>query len=173
MPRPCPLLCSIPRVRAFKWGTVWHSTSRGIKTTRSLSLKIPKSLLLLSKVESLNLKVVAVLMPLEIKRHTVPHLKALTRSIEHWGRHGHSSTFKLHYNVLKSTILLHKSAKRRFHVTVAVYNKKKFSHFHNWIMMKVQICNKRQTKHFTFKNQYWFAVQNPLEDILNSCSLMW
>ena len=118
--RPWALQCSIPRVRAFRWGTLWHSTSRGIKTTRSLSLKIPKSLLLLSKVESLNLKVVAVLMPLEIKRHTVPHLKALTRSIDHWGWHGHSSTFKLHYNVLKSTILLHKSAKRRLHVTVAV-----------------------------------------------------
>ena len=116
---PWALQYSIPRVRAFRWGTLWHSTSRGIKTTRSLSLKIPKSLLLLSKVESLNLKVVAVLMPLEIKRHTVPHLKALTRSIDHWGRHGHSSTFKLHYTVLKSTILLHKSAKWRFHVTVA------------------------------------------------------
>ena len=34
--RSCPLLCSIPRVRAFKWGTVWHSTSRGNRTTRCL-----------------------------------------------------------------------------------------------------------------------------------------
>ena len=117
---PWPLQSSIPHVRAFRWGTLWHFTSGSIKTTKSLSLKIPKSLLLSNKVESLNLKVVAVLMPLEIKRHTVPHLKALTRSIDHWGRHGHSSTFKLHYTVLKSTILLHKSAKRRFHVTVAV-----------------------------------------------------
>ena len=39
--------------------------------------------LLLSKVESPNLQVVAVLMPLEIKRHTVPHLKALTCGIDH------------------------------------------------------------------------------------------
>ena len=116
----CQLLCSIPLVRAFKWGAVWHSTSRGIRTASILIQKFPKCLLLLSKVESPNLQVVAVLMPLEIKRHTVPHLKALTRSIDHWGRHGHSSTFKLHYTVLKSTILLHKSAKRRFHVTVAV-----------------------------------------------------
>ena len=45
--------------------------------------KFKNRLLLLSKVESLNLKVVAVLMPFEIKRHTVPHLKALTRSIDH------------------------------------------------------------------------------------------
>ena len=34
---PWPLLCSTPHVRAFKLGTVWHFTSRGIRTTRSLS----------------------------------------------------------------------------------------------------------------------------------------
>ena len=107
---------------SFQMRYVMTFYSKSIKNTKSLSFKIPKSLLLLSKVESLNLKVVAVLMPLEIKRHTVPHLKALTRSIDHWGRHGHSSTFKLHYTVLKSTILLHKSAKWRFHVTVAVWS---------------------------------------------------
>ena len=33
---PCPLHCSIPCVRAFKWGTVWHSTSRGIRNTKGL-----------------------------------------------------------------------------------------------------------------------------------------
>ena len=38
---------------------------------------------LLSKMESQNLQVVAVLMPLQIKHHTIPHLKALTRGIEH------------------------------------------------------------------------------------------
>ena len=59
-------------------------------------------------------------MPLKIKRHTVPHLKALTRSIERRGGHVHGSTFKQCYNVMKSTILLHKWPKRRFHVTVAV-----------------------------------------------------
>ena len=37
--------------------------------------------------ESLNLQVVAVLMPLEIECYTVPYLKALTRSIE--SRRGH------------------------------------------------------------------------------------
>ena len=72
--------------------------------------------------ESLNLQVVAVLMPLEIKRHTVPHLKALTRSIERRGGHGHGSTFKQRYTVMKSTILLRKWPKRRFQVTVAVCN---------------------------------------------------
>ena len=45
--------------------------------------KLPKNLILLSKVESLKLKVVAVLMPLEVKHHTVPHLKALTSGIEY------------------------------------------------------------------------------------------
>ena len=91
---PWLLLCSIPRVRAFRWSTVWHSTSRGIKTTRSLISKIPKSLLLLSKAESLNLKVVAVLMPLEINHLTVPHLKALTHSIKHKSGHGHGSILR-------------------------------------------------------------------------------
>ena len=71
--------------------------------------------------ESLNLQVVAVLMPLEIKRHTVPHLKALTLSIERRGRNGCGSAFKQCYTVMKSTILLHKWSKRRFHVMVAVF----------------------------------------------------
>ena len=68
----------------------------------------------------LDLHVVAVLMLLEIYHHTVPHLKALTHSIEHTSRHGLGSTFKQHYTVLKSTILLHERAKRWFHETVAI-----------------------------------------------------
>ena len=36
-----------------------------------------------SKMESLNLQVVTVLMSLEIKHQTIPHLIALTSSIEH------------------------------------------------------------------------------------------
>ena len=73
--------------------------------------------------ESLNLQVVAILMPLEINHQTVPHLKGLTHSIKHTSRHGLSSTFMQHYTVLKTTILLHKRAKPQFHVTVAVYIK--------------------------------------------------
>ena len=45
--------------------------------------------------ESLNLKVVAVLMPFEIKCHTVPHLKALTRGIEDASGHRLCYTFTL------------------------------------------------------------------------------
>ena len=41
--------------------------------------------------ESLNFQVVVVLMSLEIKYHTIPHLKALTRSIEHAGGQGRGS----------------------------------------------------------------------------------
>ena len=117
---PWPLLYSIPHVTVFKWGTVWHSASRGIRTTKSISWKLPKSLLLLSKVESLNLQVVAFLMPLEIKRHTVPHLKTLPRIIERKGGHGRGSTLKQRHTVMKSTILLQKWPEWRFHVTVAV-----------------------------------------------------
>lgn len=31
---PWPLQCSIPHKRAFNWVTKWHSTSRGIRTTK-------------------------------------------------------------------------------------------------------------------------------------------
>ena len=72
--------------------------------------------------ESLNLQVVAVLIPLEIKSPATPNLKALTRSIEGRGEHGCGSTFKKSYTVMKTTILLHKWSKRQFHVTVAVCN---------------------------------------------------
>ena len=63
----------------------------------------------------------AILMPLEIKRHTVPHLKALTRSIEQTNGHGSDSNLMQRYTVLKRFILLNKWAKRRFYVMVAVY----------------------------------------------------
>ena len=55
---------------------------KGHQKYQNSKLKFPKSLLLLTKVESSNLQVVAVLMPLEIKRHIVPHLKALICTIE-------------------------------------------------------------------------------------------
>ena len=42
--------------------------------------------------ESLKHQVVAVLMPLEIKCHTIPHLKALTHSIEHASGQGPCTT---------------------------------------------------------------------------------
>ena len=45
--------------------------------------------------ESPNLKVVAVLMPLEMKCHTVTHLKALTLGIEYASGHRHCCTFTL------------------------------------------------------------------------------
>ena len=59
-------------------------------------------------------------MPLEIKGHTIPHLKALTCRIEHASRQGRGNTLKQRYIVLKSTILLHERAKRQFHVMVCV-----------------------------------------------------
>ena len=44
--------------------------------------------------DSLNLQVVAVLMPPKIKHHTISHLKALTRGIEHASGQERASTFK-------------------------------------------------------------------------------
>ena len=56
---------------------------KGYQNYQKSNLKISKKSFLISKVESLNLQVMEVLMPLEIKHHTLPHLEALTRSIEH------------------------------------------------------------------------------------------
>ena len=55
---------------------------KGHQNCQNSNLKMLKSLLLLSKVESPNLQVVAVLIPLEIKCHTVPHLKGLNSGLE-------------------------------------------------------------------------------------------
>ena len=45
----------------------------------------------------------ALLMPLEVKCHTVPHLKALTRGIEPRGGHGKANNFRCKKISLKST----------------------------------------------------------------------
>ena len=66
---------------------------------------------LLSKMESLNLQIVAVFMPLEIKQQKIPHLRALRDFFEHTNGHGCGSTFKQCYTVLKRSILLNKRAK--------------------------------------------------------------
>ena len=65
-------------------------------------------------------------MSLEIKHYTIPHLKALSRSIEHKNEQGCGSTFKQCYVILKRPILLNKRVKRGFHVMVAVLD-----HCHN------------------------------------------
>ena len=57
----------------------------------------------LNKVVILNLYLLVVLIPLEIKCHTVPHLKALTRGIEHRSGHGQASIFRWQKISLKST----------------------------------------------------------------------
>ena len=41
-------------------------------------------------------------MPLEVECHTVPHLKALTRGIEHRGGHGRANSFRWQKISLKS-----------------------------------------------------------------------
>ena len=53
--------------------------------------------------ESLKLQVVAILMPLEIKHHKIPHLKALTCNIEHVSGQRHGITLIYQKFYLKST----------------------------------------------------------------------
>ena len=65
--------------------------------------------MLLSKIESLNLHVLTyvliVLMPLDIKSRTVPHLKSFTSGIKH-ACYCHGSTFGVPL-VAQSTLILH------------------------------------------------------------------
>ena len=48
--------------------------------------------------KSLKLQAVAVLMPLDIERHAIPHLKALTCSIEHESGQRYGSTLIYNQN---------------------------------------------------------------------------
>ena len=50
-----------------------------------------------------KLRLLLVLMLHEVKCHRVPHLKALTRGIEHWGGQGRASIFRWQKIILKST----------------------------------------------------------------------
>ena len=58
-------------------------------------------------------------LPLDVKGHSVPHLKALTSGIENFAGHRRSSTFKYHHTILNSTLFAFKQAKEWFHVNVA------------------------------------------------------
>ena len=60
-----------------------------------------------------------VLIPLEVKQHTVPHLKALTSGLE--PQVGMGMTALLHITTLSYLpILLYKQAKWQFNVKIAV-----------------------------------------------------
>ena len=75
--------------------------------------------------ESLNLQVVAISMPFEIKHNTTPLLKALTSSIEHPNEQGRGSTFMHQNSCLKSTHLIHTEANEHKNLHGTVCNCKK------------------------------------------------
>ena len=58
-------------------------------------------------------------MPLEIEHHTVPHFKGLKSGLEPLTRCRCGNSFTLHQTT-KVRISLHKQAKQRFHMNVAV-----------------------------------------------------
>ena len=64
--------------------------------------------------ESPNLQVVAGLMPLEIKRHTVSHLKGLNSGLEPYTSRGHGSNFMGPMLAYKRLILYHREANEQF-----------------------------------------------------------
>ena len=80
-------------------------------------------------------------MLLQIKQHTIPHLKALRHSIEHTNEQGRGSTFKQCYTVSKRSIFLKKRAKRWFYMTEAVCLVDKTEKFVNGPLMINKDCN--------------------------------
>ena len=70
---PCPCLPDMPQalLGVFKWGAVWSSISKGISFIK-VKVKATKRPVLISKFGNL-----VILMPLGIKFHILPHLKAL------------------------------------------------------------------------------------------------
>ena len=65
---------------------------------------------LLSKVISLKLCPLAILMPLEENPYIIPHLKALISGWKFWGGQRCGSTLSLWNALVKTSILLHKMA---------------------------------------------------------------
>ena len=55
---------------------------KGHQNCQGSKLKVPNKSVLLSKVVTLNIQLAVVLMPLEIKHHTLPHLKGLNSGTE-------------------------------------------------------------------------------------------
>ena len=81
-----------------------------MKTTRGKSKKLWKTHFLLSKVRSLKLCPLAILMPLEENLYIVPHLKALISGQKFWVGQKCGSTISLWNTLMKISILLHKMA---------------------------------------------------------------
>ena len=73
---------------------------KGHQNYHKSKLELLKKFVFLSKMKSLNLQTLTVFILLEIKCHTAPHLKALTRGIVHTSEHWPGSAFKHHYPVL-------------------------------------------------------------------------
>ena len=92
------------------------------KRLENYESKVPKRTYFIKSIgKAKRLFSIAFLIKVKIKLHTVPHLKALTRSVKCRGGYGHGSIFKQYYTVMRSTISLHKLHIRRFHVTLAVW----------------------------------------------------
>ena len=103
IPHLCPIECYGPLVGLqIRHSMIFYLTKhQNYQNSKKKVLKKP--LLLLSKVVILNLWFVSVFMPLEIKSHTVPHLKGVNSCLELSSRPGLGSTFTLHNTTLKST----------------------------------------------------------------------
>ena len=107
--------------RALKWGTVWSFISKGIKVTRRQSQRFQKRPVLLSKFGKSKVWLFVVLMPLEVKLHTVPHFKALNSGKDIHSRQGYGCTFICTRLLWKVPILLHTEQIGRVFIGASVF----------------------------------------------------
>ena len=77
--------------------------SRGIKTATTWRFRISTLLNKSRRFWNFSLRILVVLMPHEVECHTVPHLKALTRGIEHSSGYGRANIFRWQKISLKIT----------------------------------------------------------------------
>ena len=80
-------------MRPFKWGTTWSSISRDIRNTSSQTFGYSSLLNKVGLFWHFWLWLVAILMPLELELHAVPHFKGIINGENISGRQECGSTF--------------------------------------------------------------------------------
>ena len=117
LPRPWASKSKLRGIRPLKWGTLCLWTPTGFKMASRQSWKKEKtSVLLVRRTSSLIFKLwrLAILKPVGVHRHNVPHFKGLIRLNLDFEAQGRGSTFTLCHANLKKGISLGKLQKGQF-----------------------------------------------------------
>ena len=70
----------------FQWGNLWHSMWKSIRITKNRSWNFQKHLFYYVKRKVYIFRII--LMPLWVKKHILPHFKALSSGIKYLSGHG-------------------------------------------------------------------------------------